>query len=214
MTVHKAQGSEFGLTLLVIPRDTRLLSRELLYTALTRHQNRVVLLHQRPLADLRRFTTDAASEAARRFTNLLALPTRMTVAGVSLEGGLLHRTARGEWVRSASEVLIADGLFAQGLEYGYEQALASADGSVRYPAFSALDPDTGLMFYWEHLGLSGDVAAAARWSRKLDWYRAAGIRPLGEGGGSRGVVVWSQDRPHEPLTAAAVAEVISAVQES
>jgi ATP-dependent exoDNAse (exonuclease V) alpha subunit len=39
VTVHKAQGSEFGLCLLVLPRTSRVLSRELLYTALTRQRN-------------------------------------------------------------------------------------------------------------------------------------------------------------------------------
>lgn len=43
-TVHKAQGSEFDRVLLVLPdADARVLSRELLYTALTRARRRVVL---------------------------------------------------------------------------------------------------------------------------------------------------------------------------
>lgn len=43
-TVHKAQGSEFDRILLVLPdADARVLSRELLYTALTRARHRVVL---------------------------------------------------------------------------------------------------------------------------------------------------------------------------
>lgn len=36
LTVHKAQGSEFGVVFVILPKRTRLLSRELLYTALTR----------------------------------------------------------------------------------------------------------------------------------------------------------------------------------
>jgi exodeoxyribonuclease V alpha subunit len=37
MTVHKSQGSEFGSVWLQLPRsDARTLSRELLYTAITR----------------------------------------------------------------------------------------------------------------------------------------------------------------------------------
>ena len=36
ITIHKSQGSEFGKTFVVIPNPCRLLSRELLYTALTR----------------------------------------------------------------------------------------------------------------------------------------------------------------------------------
>ena len=46
VTVHKAQGSEFGKVFLVLPARSRLLSREMLYTALTRQIDRVVILHQ------------------------------------------------------------------------------------------------------------------------------------------------------------------------
>ena len=38
LTVHKTQGSEFGVTFVVLTNPCWLLSRELLYTALTRHQ--------------------------------------------------------------------------------------------------------------------------------------------------------------------------------
>jgi exodeoxyribonuclease V alpha subunit len=44
MTVHKAQGSEFGTALIVLPEaDSRILTRELLYTAITRARNQVQL---------------------------------------------------------------------------------------------------------------------------------------------------------------------------
>jgi exodeoxyribonuclease V alpha subunit len=42
MTVHKAQGSEFDRVVVVLPQaDARVLSRELLYTAVTRARHRV-----------------------------------------------------------------------------------------------------------------------------------------------------------------------------
>jgi exodeoxyribonuclease V alpha subunit len=45
MTVHKAQGSEFDHVLIVLPDvDTRLLTRELLYTAITRARQTVHLV--------------------------------------------------------------------------------------------------------------------------------------------------------------------------
>ena len=44
LTVHKAQGSEFGVVFIVLPKRSRLLSRELLYTALTRSRQHLVLL--------------------------------------------------------------------------------------------------------------------------------------------------------------------------
>ena len=45
MTVHKSQGSEFGEVLFVVPRqESRLLTRELIYTGLTRAKRRVTVL--------------------------------------------------------------------------------------------------------------------------------------------------------------------------
>jgi len=45
MTVHKSQGSEFGEVLFVLPRqESRLLTRELIYTGLTRTKRRVTVL--------------------------------------------------------------------------------------------------------------------------------------------------------------------------
>ena len=49
LTVHKSQGSEFGTVVLVLPHPCRLVSRELLYTVLTRQKNRVSAV--RPEAD-------------------------------------------------------------------------------------------------------------------------------------------------------------------
>ena len=44
LTVHKSQGSEFDEVLLILPeRDSPVLTRELLYTALTRARNRIVV---------------------------------------------------------------------------------------------------------------------------------------------------------------------------
>jgi len=45
MTVHKSQGSEFAEILIILPdRPSPLLSRELLYTAITRAREKVTIL--------------------------------------------------------------------------------------------------------------------------------------------------------------------------
>jgi exodeoxyribonuclease V alpha subunit len=42
MTIHKSQGSQFGEVVVVLPDESsRLLTRELLYTAVTRASHRV-----------------------------------------------------------------------------------------------------------------------------------------------------------------------------
>ena len=50
MTVHKSQGSEFDEVLLVLPdRDLPVLTRELIYTALTRARNTVTIWARRSI---------------------------------------------------------------------------------------------------------------------------------------------------------------------
>ena len=99
LTIHKAQGSEFGMTFIVIPNPFRLLSRELLYTALTRQREQVVLFHQGDLRALLKLSLSEHSETARRLTNLFSDPKPVEHVGVFLEEGLIHRTTRGELER-------------------------------------------------------------------------------------------------------------------
>ena len=52
MSVHKSQGSEFESAALVLPRtSSRLLSRELLYTAVTRAKQSLALVGSRDRLD-------------------------------------------------------------------------------------------------------------------------------------------------------------------
>jgi len=68
---------------LVLPNPCRLLSRELLYTALTRQKNRVVILHQGPRTELRKYSTGDRSETARRLTNRFFPPSPIEIDGDS-----------------------------------------------------------------------------------------------------------------------------------
>jgi len=100
LTVHKSQGSEFGTVILVLPNPCRLLSRELLYTALTRQKNRIIVLHQGPRSDLRKYSLDDYSETAKRLTDLFKISSPVFIEGHFFDEYLIHRTARGEMVRS------------------------------------------------------------------------------------------------------------------
>lgn len=168
LTVHKSQGSQFDQVFVVIPQPCFILGRELIYTALTRQVDRVVLfIHGQP-SDLRAYTSSKYSEVARRYTNLFSAPNMLAdPSGAFLERGLIHRTARGELVRSISEVVVADALNVEGVEYHYEKALRGADGVDRYPDFTAEDPATGVTVYWEHLGMLSDPTYKDRWEKKL-----------------------------------------------
>jgi len=180
LTVHKAQGSEFDTVLVVVPAESRPLSRELLYTALTRARTRLVLLVQgsdaTPLYQLAR---PERSETARRNTHLFAAGVRRPDIGVPFAEHLIHRTTRGELVRSKSEIVIANLLYAAGLDYAYERPLTgNAIAGTVHPDFTFIDP-TGDVIVWEHLGMLDRDDYRTSWENRKTWYQANGFK-LGE----------------------------------
>ena len=215
LTVHKTQGSEFRTTFVVLTNPCRLLSRELLYTALTRHQDQLVILHQGPIEDYRRYAGDEFSEIARRMTNLFVRPDprRVSVGRASrfLEDGLIHRTERGELVRSKSELVIADKLYAAGVDYEYEQELVLSDGRTRYPDFVIEDDASGITYYWEHLGMLDDPAYRARWERKRNEYLQEGIARYEPDLDADRILIETSDDSSGGLDARRIAELIRSV---
>ena len=207
LTVHKAQGSEFGTVLLVLPKSGSMISRELIYTALTRQKDKIVLLMQGSPSDLQRLSSDSYSDTSRRLTNLFKDPSPVEVGDRFLEGNLIHRTARGEAVRSKSEVIIADLLYANGINYLYEEPL-ERNGIIKYPDFTIEDDNTGETYYWEHLGMLGNPIYQRRWNEKLAWLRSQGVTPREEGGGPNGTLIVTKDSADGGFDAKAVAELI------
>lgn len=204
LTVHKCQGSEFGWTIVILPVPCRLLSRELLYTALTRQREHVVILHQGDRSNLLRYSSDYYSEAAGRLTNLFRAPNPVQLQDRFLEEKLIHRTRRGESVRSKSEVIVADMLFSKKVDYQYEQPLVGSDGRVRYPDFTIEDAEAGITYYWEHLGMLSDPGYRQGWEAKLGWYREQGILPQEEGGGPNGALITSEDDQYGGIDSGAI----------
>jgi ATP-dependent exoDNAse (exonuclease V) alpha subunit len=210
LTVHKAQGSEFGTVILVLPNPCRLLSRELIYTALTRQKDRIVILHQGPRTALRKFSSDDRSETARRLTNLFLAPSPVQLDGTFFEDYLIHRTTRGEMVRSKSEVIIADHLAAQGVEYAYERPL-TINGVTKYPDFTIEDTESGSSYYWEHCGMLHVPSYRRRWEEKLVWYHAHGIVSQEEGGGANGTLIITRDESNGAIDSAKIDRLIHGV---
>lgn len=207
LTIHKAQGSEFGTVFLILPRSPRMLSRELLYTALTRQQRRIIILHQGPATDLLRLSGEEHSAIATRLSNLFGPPSLKQVKGRFLEESLIHVTSRGDAVRSKSEVIIANLLHSKGIDYRYEEPL-EIDGMVKLPDFTWEDDDAGTTVYWEHLGMLHDPHYRRRWEEKLAWYRGHGILPRAEGQGRRGVLIVSEDGPDGGIDCAAIGRLL------
>jgi ATP-dependent exoDNAse (exonuclease V) alpha subunit len=194
LTIHKAQGSQFKLVIVVLPEGHPILSRELIYTALTRHQDRVVVMHQGPRAMLKDFASPLKSETARRMTNLMSdcqmIEIPQSKGSLFLQEGLIHLTSKGVAVRSMSELAVAEALTSAGQRYEYEKAL-TLGGSTRYPDFTIEDEISGRTIYWEHLGMLENEGYRRSWERKLVWYRENGVFPEEEGGGPNGMLVRS-----------------------
>ncbi|MFM2279216.1 MAG: hypothetical protein RLZZ444_1447 [Pseudomonadota bacterium] len=194
VTVHKAQGSEFGTVILVLPQHSNLLTREMLYTALTRQKNRVWVLHQGAFSHYLKLRSDFFSETAKRCTNLFGQPDMRHLSVQDAKGvrwgwlaeKLVHTTRRGDMVSSKSEIIIADALFelenAGKIRYAFERPLSDSKGGYRLPDFTIeKDQET---WYWEHCGMMDSAEYVSRWKQKLDWYEK-----------ELKVTVWSADNP-------------------
>lgn len=215
LTVHKTQGSEFGKTFVVIPNPCRILSRELLYTALTRQKDKVVILHQGDFRELVHYSKEAASEINRRMTNLFSssAPVELKIRNKSvfLDERLIYLTENGDLVRSKSEWIIADKLKAAGIRYQYEQPL-TLDGIERFPDFTIRDDDSNTVWFWEHNGMLSDDEYKKRWGRKKEAYRKAGILPFEEGGGDNGTLLVTEEKEGIGLDLNAILANIKAIQ--
>ena len=98
-------------------------------------------------------------------------------------------TARGERVRSKSEVIIADSLFRHNIPYRYEYPLALRHFSrnnltkemnktvIFHPDFLCLNTYTRQEFIWEHMGLMDSPEYAENTIGKLRIYAENGIFP-------------------------------------
>jgi hypothetical protein len=177
LTVHKAQGSDFGVVFFVLPQ-TRLLSRELLYTGLTRAKQKLVLLVEGDdVSGLYDLTLPERSETARRNTNLFRSVVREDADTAPYAEHLIHRLADGRMVRSKSELAIAIELQRLGMwdRCYYERQLDGlATGGRLRPDFTFIDAG-GDPIIWEHLGMLGKETYRKSWEWKLEWYATNGF---------------------------------------
>ncbi len=198
VTVHKSQGSEFGTTFLVLPSGVAV-SRELLYTALTRQTKRIVVLHEGTVDDLFSLASPARSETARRMTNLFRAPKPRELKFLDglrrFDANLIHVAPGGVLVRSKNEVIVASILEELAAGRWIYEAPLTIDGVTRYPDFT-IETSTGDQVIWEHLGMMGNPRYAAEWAAKKAWYVAHGFRPYDEPDttSTRGVLIWTDDR--------------------
>ena len=178
ITIHKSQGSDFDTVLVVLPKSGRILSRELIYTALTRARCKVILLVQDNIQWLRELSKPQYSVLARRNSNLFRFSVRAQRASIPYVEGLIHSTKPDKngtvlFVRSKSEVIIANELISAGLRFEYEKQIEE-DGRRCIPDFSFVTDD-GDTIIWEHLGMLGVSEYRSSWEKKRELYHRLGF---------------------------------------
>ncbi|NGP75146.1 AAA family ATPase [Balneolaceae bacterium YR4-1] len=174
ITIHKSQGSDFNKVFLIIPKDSPLLSRELLYTGLTRAKDQLVLLVEGDdFSWISKYSNADSSLTARRNTLLFNSSIRKTQSAIPYVENLIHKTNDGTFVRSKSEVIIANLLYEEGIEYEYERPFQTDDG-WRLPDFTFIDP-AGDLIILEHLGLLHKQAYKEDWLKKKTFYEDHGF---------------------------------------
>ena len=89
-----------------------------------------------------------------------------------------NKTLKGEYVKSKSEVIIADRLTYYGVPYVYEVTTAKdAFEEMGRPDFLILNKRTKKEYFWEHLGRMGDPQYAAKNQVKMEQFARQGILP-------------------------------------
>ena len=88
----------------------------------------------------------------------------------------LYLTLKGDYVRSKSEMIIANELFNHQIQYEYEKPLQlTGYPHPILPDFTIYTPKGNRIMYWEHGGLMHNSEYRDSWNWKMHLYAADGI---------------------------------------
>ena len=170
ITVHKSQGSEFEHTFIVIPQRTALLSKELIYTALTRATKNVTLFVEEAQNDVNPDDNilDYAlrrSDIERRLTSTFSEPMPRKI----------FEPEKGVPVRSKVEYILYNKLKESGVEFEYEKKIKCITPDQSRHIY--MKPDftiiiDGTEYYLEHLGMLDNIGYSKMWNLKRETYKA------------------------------------------
>ena len=168
ITIHKAQGSEFKNVFVVLPSRRGLLTRELLYTAMTRSTHRMFLfLKNEEISPL---------DIARERSSLLTRQTSLFEPPSVIIGNL--EPEKNVFVRSRVEYIIYQSLLRRReegvlrFEYERETQLEGLDWAIK-PDFTIWIGDQ--IYYWEHLGMLDQGRYFKNWQERKSAYSRNGL---------------------------------------
>ena len=87
----------------------------------------------------------------------------------------IYKSEKGDFVRSKSELNIANSLYKAGIPYKYECPMTLKNGIVYYPDFTILDVNNRRIVIWEHRGMMDDREYAKNAVRKQKEYIKNGM---------------------------------------
>lgn len=204
LTVHKAQGSGFKVTIFVLIEPERglspLVSREMLYTALTRQSDKIFIIYNKQPSELKKYMNAELSDLAHRKTNLFGDAVLRQVSNGWYDSKNIFITVDGTRVKSKSEVIVYNLLLASNKQPVYERELI-LDGITIHPDFT-LETAHGTV-YWEHLGRLGEYIYRKDWEWKKALYERHGITQ------ENGKLILSQDELNSTIDAQKIHSLIT-----
>jgi exodeoxyribonuclease V alpha subunit len=172
ISIHKAQGSEFERTYVIVPKTkTALLSPELFYTAVTRAKRHCTLFVEQDISALINMRRRERSHLLQINSSLFEfrpVPEPLLNLVTWYEEGKIHEALAGCMVRSKSEVILANLLATAKIPFRYEVPLFAPDGTFYLPDFTV--EWRGKKFFWEHLGMLDKPEYRRKWEQKKQWY--------------------------------------------
>ena len=175
ISIHKAQGSEFDHTYLIVPKsEGRPLSSELLYTALTRATRHCTLFIQGDVSTLLSARRPENAQTGLINSSLFGgffrpVPDELIRRKDWYEEGRIHEALTGDMVRSKSELVIANLLHDRNIPFEYETLLRAPDGTMYLPDFTVTW--NGEKWFWEHWGMLSSESYQEHHVRKVAWYK-------------------------------------------
>ena len=161
ITIHKSQGSDFKNVFLVIPNKLTLLSKELIYTALTRSKFRLFLFVQE--------TEENLLEIAKNVSHLQNRNSSIFKDPLDYRQKYIPEPGKKP-VRSRIEYIIHQSLKNSGLDFEYEKRLdLTKRDYVIHPDFT-INLKDGRQVFWEHLGMLDVRKYYKDWQRRKKDY--------------------------------------------
>lgn len=120
-------------------------------------------------AELQNLVDEAELERVTRVVEGFT-PTPMDKGRQDATAAHIHRTERGEFVRSKSELVVSNVFHALGMDYHYEMKITGRHtGGTMLPDFVFITTKDELIV-WEHLGMLDKPEYKKRWRVKQQWY--------------------------------------------